>query len=120
MHIQDTDSIICEIPETAIERMRGLLGRDGLEKGRVMLFRNCRLIHTFGMRFALDVVFTNAYGEVVKTIRNLPPNRIAFGGLRARHTIEAQAGWQPAGIVPGVYVLSHLMKPDPGFDPTKL
>ena len=95
MKIFTTGNFLCEEPETHIEKMRGLLGRtaDSLPPGRIMLIRRCRLIHTFGMRFPLDIVFTEAAGAPVKTIRNLRPNRIAYGGFRARHTIEAAAGW---------------------------
>ena len=88
----DNGAIHCEEPETHFEKMCGLLGRDTLPPGRIMLLRRCRLIHTFGMRFALDIVFIDRSGAPVKTVRNLRPNRIAFGGFRARHTIETSAG----------------------------
>ena len=118
--VADEPALVCEEPETHIEKMRGLLGRDGLPEGRVMLIRDCRLIHTFGMRFPLDVIFVNAYGKVVKTARKLRPGRVAFGGFRARHTIEAQAGWVPDGIVPGVYLMDHLFKSDPDSGTTAI
>ena len=85
--------ILCEEPETHLEKMRGLLGRAALSEGRVMLIKSCRLIHTIGMHFTLDVFFLDATGAIVKTVRGLRPGRFAFGGFRARHTIEASAGW---------------------------
>ena len=91
-------AIQCEEPETHIEKMRGLLGRDTLPPNRVMLLRNCRLIHMIGMRFPLDIVFIDASGATIKTVRNLRPGQIAFGGFRARHTIEASTGWLPGDI----------------------
>ena len=98
-------SIVCEEPETHFEKMRGLLGRGGLARGRVLLLRDCRLIHTFGMRFALDVVFAGKAGEVVKVVRGVPPGRVVFGGWRARHTFEAQAGWLPGAVAPGAKIM---------------
>ena len=86
-------AILCEEPETHFERMRGLLGRAALSEGRLMFFRSCRSIHTVGMRFALDVFFLDENGAVVKTVRGLRPGRVALGGARARHTVEAAAGW---------------------------
>ena len=91
--------IAYEIPDTTVGRMRGLLFRDGLPRGRVMVFKNCRLIHTAGMRFALDVFFVDKKGGVVKIVRGVKPGRIVFGGFRARHTVEAEAGWLPEDAV---------------------
>ena len=85
----------CLVAASWRERARGLLGRDGLDAGVCMLLRPCGLVHTFGMRFALDLVFLDALGRVVKRARGVPPGRIRWGGRRARATLEAQAGWLP-------------------------
>ena len=87
---------ICLVAASRRERARGLLGREGLDEGVCLLLRPCRLVHTVGMRFALDLVFLDAQGRVVKCLRNVRPGRIAWGGFRARATLEAQAGWLPA------------------------
>ena len=47
----------CEVPESAFGRMRGLLGRDGLEPGSGMLIDRAGSVHMFFMRFPIDVVF---------------------------------------------------------------
>lgn len=78
---------------TTRERMRGLLTLPTLAKGDVLLLSPCGAIHTFGMRFAIDVVFVDRDWRVVGTRRGLRPGRLAWGGLRARHTLEAAAGW---------------------------
>ena len=74
--------------QTPFERMRGLLGRTGLLADEAMLFRNCGAIHTFGMKFPINVYFTDKDLNVVKTIRNVRPGRVVFGGFRAVHTVE--------------------------------
>ena len=47
----------CEIADTALKRIRGLLGRAGLAPGEGMLFRPAGAIHTVFMRFPIDAVF---------------------------------------------------------------
>ena len=77
------------------DRMRGLLGRAELEEGTLMLLDPCSSVHTFGMQFAIDVVFLDKNRCVQKVSRNVRPGRIAFGGVRAKAVLEAQAGWLP-------------------------
>jgi uncharacterized membrane protein (UPF0127 family) len=81
-----------EVAETFRERSRGLLGRDGIE-GAILL-RPARQVHSFGMRFALDVAFcTGGPAElVVARMVSLPPGRITRPSLRCRCVIEAEAG----------------------------
>jgi uncharacterized membrane protein (UPF0127 family) len=51
----------------------------------------CRSVHTFGMRFALDLVWLGPDGEVVRLDRAVPPRRLC-GCRRARSVLEAPAG----------------------------
>ena len=78
------------------DRVRGLLGRDGLAPGEGMLFPRCNAIHTVGMKFPIDVAFLGRDGRPVKLVRSVPPGRLlVWGGWRARTTVEAAAGWIP-------------------------
>lgn len=78
----------------AWERARGLLGRRALPAGHGLLITPCGAVHTLGMRLALDLVFLDAGWRVVRTVAAVPPWRLAvWGGPRARHTLEVQAGW---------------------------
>ena len=70
-------------------RRRGLLGRDGVE-GALLLTRT-RSVHTFGMRFALDVAFLDRDMAVIGIVR-LAPRRLTVPRARARSVIEAEAG----------------------------
>jgi uncharacterized membrane protein (UPF0127 family) len=72
-------------------RRRGLLGRDGLDDGAALIIAPCQAIHTFGMRFAIDVVFTNKNGLVLKCCPAVKPGRLA-GCLTAFAVIELPAG----------------------------
>jgi uncharacterized membrane protein (UPF0127 family) len=71
------------------DRRRGLLGRNHLEGALVI--EPCRWIHTFGMRFDVDVAFLDERGVVIKTM-HVHRNRLGVPVFRARRVIEAEAG----------------------------
>ncbi|MEQ8716986.1 MAG: DUF192 domain-containing protein [Acidimicrobiales bacterium] len=79
----------CEIAERFGARTKGLLGRDGCE-GAILL-TPARGVHTFGMRFAVDVAFCDADMVVIDTV-SMHRNRMGRPRLHARHVIEAEAG----------------------------
>lgn len=79
------------VTETASERMRGLLGRDHLAANEALLLQRCWSIHTFGMRFAIDVLFLDRYQRIV-AIHNTVPKRRMLLNLRAKQTLEMPAG----------------------------
>jgi uncharacterized membrane protein (UPF0127 family) len=71
--------------------MKGLIGRARLEAGEGLLLRAKR-VHTFGMRFAIDVVFCDREGQVLKVYRNLEPGKISARIRGARSVLELGAG----------------------------
>ncbi len=72
-------------------RKRGLLGRDGLARRHAVVIAPTNAIHTFFMRFPIDVVFAAQDGTVVALRRTVPPWRIAMT-VRAFCAIELEAG----------------------------
>lgn len=88
-----------EVTVTPWERMKGLLGRPSLPPGRAMWFDRCSLLHTCGMRFAIDVLFLDRDRRVVRLCPAVPPFRLVWGGPRARIAIEAAPGTFPAAAV---------------------
>jgi uncharacterized membrane protein (UPF0127 family) len=71
-------SVACERCTVAYRmwpRMRGLLGKRGLDSGEGLLIRPAPSIHTFFMRFPIDVVFLSRQGEVLKVAERVPPWR---------------------------------------------
>jgi uncharacterized membrane protein (UPF0127 family) len=80
-----------ELAATSDERRKGLLGRDALAPDTAIVIAPCSAIHTFGMRFSIDALFTDRRGCVLKIARDLRPARIA-ASLRAFATIEMTAG----------------------------
>jgi uncharacterized membrane protein (UPF0127 family) len=83
---------VAETADTAASRTHGLLGRDSLAPGHGLILDPCRLIHTFFMRFAIDVVFFDRRQRVTRVARDVRPFRFAWGGWSARVTLELPAG----------------------------
>jgi uncharacterized membrane protein (UPF0127 family) len=88
----------CEIPEGSFGRMRGLLGRSGLEPGGGMLIDSAPSVMTFFMRFPIDVVFLDRDRKVVGVRHGLRPWRVA-GARRAVAALELLAGTAAAARV---------------------
>ncbi len=80
-----------EIAENAPERMVGLLGRSSLEDDASMLLRPCNAVHTFGMRFPIDVVFMDRQQRVLEIHQAVVPRRVLFK-VRAVQVLELAAG----------------------------
>lgn len=72
-------------------RKRGLLQHDALAPSTALIIAPCGAIHTFGMRFAIDVIFAARDGRVMKIVPALAPRRIAVA-LKAFATVEMAAG----------------------------
>jgi uncharacterized protein len=80
-----------EVARSHIERMRGLLGRDGLAPGSGMRFDGTNSIHMAFMRFPIDVLYLDRGGRIVKLVHNLQPWRFS-AAFRAKVTVELPAG----------------------------
>ena len=91
LHVRGRDlGVAVSITQTARERMRGLLGRDHLAPGEALLLERCGSVHTFGMRFAIDVVFLDRHRRIVAIHHDVPRRRMLFS-LRATQTLEMPA-----------------------------
>jgi uncharacterized membrane protein (UPF0127 family) len=81
----------CVVADTPLMRLRGLLGRSGLEPGEGLLIRPASSVHMFFMRFAIDVVFLDREMTVRKVVEVLRPWRVA-GCRGAKAALELPAG----------------------------
>jgi uncharacterized membrane protein (UPF0127 family) len=82
-------------------RRRGLLGRDSLAPGSALVIAPSNGVHTFFMRFAIDVVFAARDGRVVKVVQAVQPWRATIA-WSAFAVIELAAGEaRRAGLVVG-------------------
>ena len=65
----------CTVADRMLSRMKGLLGRKDLSSGEGILIRPAPSIHTFFMRFPIDVVFLSRQGDVLKIAEHVAPWR---------------------------------------------
>jgi uncharacterized membrane protein (UPF0127 family) len=79
------------VARTPWRRLVGLAGRRRAPPGVALLLPRCRSVHTFGMRFAVDLVWLDAQGRVLAVDEAVPPRR-----LRSRRdaagVVEVAAG----------------------------
>ena len=78
-----------EVAASRAARRRGLLGRDGIDGA--LLLRPARSVHSFGMRFPIDVAWCDRDLTVLRVTR-LPRHRLTTPVVRARAVLEAEAG----------------------------
>jgi uncharacterized protein len=77
---------------TSQERRRGLMGRTELDRDHAMYIVPCEGIHTFGMKFSIDVAFLDANKRIIALHHALKPRRISKIVFRAEGVLELAAG----------------------------
>ena len=78
--------------ETLWQRMIGLIGRKDLGEEEGLIIKPCSSIHTFFMRFPIDVVFLNKDLKVIKVKEQMQPFRLTLSNLFSRCVIELAHG----------------------------
>lgn len=73
-------------------RLKGLMFVEQINNGDGMLIEPCNSIHTFFMKFSLDVVFLDKQNKVVQIRRNMKPWRMTSLIYKAVKTLELPAG----------------------------
>jgi hypothetical protein len=72
-------------------RVVGLARMPELPPGWGLHIPRCRSVHTFGMRFDLDLVFLGPNAEPVRVVRGVRPRRVVVCAS-ARSVVELAAG----------------------------
>ncbi len=80
------------LARTPLQRMKGLLGREALAPGDALVITPCAAVHTFGMRFPIDIVFYDRNNRAVAAVSNMKPFRMSAWYPRAKGVIELPAG----------------------------
>ncbi len=91
----DTGAVVASRVNVATKRMEravGLLTRSGLEPGEALLITPCRGVHTWGMRFPIDIIALDEAGVVVDAVPDLGPWRIRLPRRGAVSVLELSAG----------------------------
>ena len=74
-----------------LQRTRGLTWRKSIPAGEALQINRCRSIHTFGMRFSLDLLWLDQQGRIIRLDYDVPPRRLR-SCTQARAVIEVTAG----------------------------
>ena len=91
----DTGAIVADnvaVAATHAERAVGLLSRTGLEPGEALWIVPSRGVHTWGMRFAIDVVALDDRGVVIDRVEALKPWRIRLPRRGTAGVLELPSG----------------------------
>ena len=80
-----------EIARDSASRRRGLLGRDSIGSDQALVIAPCQGVHTFGMRFAIDIVAADRNGCVIKLRSHVSPRRVVLA-WSAFAIVELAAG----------------------------
>ena len=97
-----------EIARDSATRRRGLLGRDSIAADHALVIAPCQGIHTFGMRFSIDIVVTDRRGRVIKLRSRVSPRRLVLA-WSAFAIVELAAGaLQCMDLREGDHLVCHL------------
>lgn len=89
------NSVIAEdviIADTLFKRMKGLLGKKEFGKGQAIVLEPCNSIHTFFMRFPIDVLFLDKENKILKAVPSLEPFKLTRVYFSAARTVELSCG----------------------------
>jgi len=80
------------VADTFWTRLVGLLNRNSLEKGETLVLKPANSIHTFFMRFSIDVLFLDKNSKVIGLLSVFRPFRFSPIYFGAHLAIELPAG----------------------------
>jgi len=103
------------VASSILARLRGLMGTAPLPAQHGMLLRPCRQVHSFFMRYSLDLVFLDGAGRVVRTVEDFRPSRISPFVVAAAAVLELPAGALTDSVaVPGDLLSIEPRHAEPG------
>ena len=89
---QNTGEVILQelyIADTFMKRFLGLMGKKELKSGSGLKIEPCSSIHTFNMKFPIDVMFLSEDHEVLKLVGGMKPGKVSAVVKGAKYVIEA-------------------------------
>lgn len=90
---------------TRAARIKGLAKLDVLPAELALHIPRCRSVHTFTMRFGLDLIWLDGDGRAIRVDRDVRPRRLKLS-LRARSVVECGAGHADAFLDGGLETIS--------------
>ena len=89
------------LADSMMERMIGLMFSKDIGAKDGLLISPCNSIHTFFMRYELDIIFLSKDNRVIKVIRKMKPWRMTWMYFKASKVLEMTGGTLPANINAG-------------------
>lgn len=80
------------LANSLFSRIKGLLGRDTLKPQEALVIKPCNSVHTFFMRFAIDVIFVDTGNKIVALENDLKPYKISPLYFKANYVVELPSG----------------------------
>jgi uncharacterized membrane protein (UPF0127 family) len=91
----DTGRLLADrvaLATTRAARRKGLLGKNGLERGEALWIAPCHGVHTMGMRFPIDIIALDGEGRVIDCVEDMAPWRLRLPRWGTAGVLELAAG----------------------------
>jgi hypothetical protein len=75
-----------------LARLMGLLSFKSFDKNQAMILRPSNSVHTFFMRFPIDVLFVDKNNSIVRIVRHMKPFRVTGVYLKSKFVVELPVG----------------------------
>lgn len=115
--IRETHQIVADkviLAKSFMSRLKGLMGHPGLDRGEGMLLSPCNSIHTFFMRFPIDVVFLSRDNEIIESVHSMLPWRLSSIHWKAASVLELPGGsLEDIDVVKGQHLDFNLNNDSP-------
>ncbi len=92
---KNKDALLAEnaiIADNIFTRIKGLLGRKALAQGSALVIKPCNAIHSFFMRFPIDVLFIGDKGKTIAIKKSFKPFRLTGIYWGVKFVVELPAG----------------------------
>ena len=77
-----------EIADSFFSRFKGLMFKKSIAEDYALHIKPCNQIHTFNMRFSIDVIYLSETGKVIRIDENVKSNRVCKTVKGAKSVIE--------------------------------
>jgi len=95
-----------KLANTFFSRLKGLLGTKQLGEGEALILEPCQSIHTFFMKYDLDIIFLDKKNIIVGVAEHLKPNRLSSFYRKASKAVELPSG----GVLKGKVVIGEKLE----------
>ena len=92
------------VAKSMFKRMKGLMFAESMDTFDGLMIEKCNSIHTFFMRFKIDVIFLTRQLEVVKVIENISPWRMTLIYPKSFQVLELVGGSLKGRVKKGDYL----------------